>query len=461
MSIAPETSFWKRTYKRVSNYAIEAIDQPISSPAWGTKNVCIISRNGDLCSEMYLLLNVRRAQLTTPGGDTVHWTNSLGHAALVEASIEIGSTEIDSFPGEFLEIRHELESDINVNVDELVLRNESQAQLIDWCNNGNTLSSNGTPITQLWVKLDFWFSRARSQSLPVISLQYHDLRVKTELRRKEDLLIYSNAANTTLNSGSELDGEIIDGNIVTHFVFLDSAERRLFAANSHEYVLKTCQVSAFHSKASGADKVNARVTFNHPVTALYWMVQKKTHRTNKDYFNYERTDGFGDDTILGATVKFNGSEREKPRSPLYFRVIHPSLYWNRSPRKNIYAYSFSQFPSSWFPSGSVNMSRIDTTALEFTFPTTDALAAPFGESDIVVYAEAFNVLRIQGGMGAKKWNKKSYMEKTVARELEKKVVNDLLLIGLMLASKSIQPGKSVQLSKVNLLNSRQAACVAA
>lgn len=348
-------------------------------------------------------MNVRRAQLNVPAGDTVHWTNSLGHAALKSAAFEIGNNEIDKIPGEFLEVRHEFESDINVNVDELVLRNESQAQLIDWCNNGNTLNSSGTPITQLWVKLDFWFSRARSQCLPVISLQYHDLRVKLELRRKDELLVYSNASNTTLNTASELDGEIIDGNIVTHFVFLDSAERRLFASNSHEYILKTCQVSDFHTKASGTDKVNARVTFNHPVTALYWMVQKKSHQTNLDWFNYERSDGFGDDTILGATVKFNGSEREKPRSALYYRVIHPSLYWNRSPRKNIYAYSFSQFPSSWFPSGSVNMSRIDTTALEFTFPTVDALGAAFGESDIVVYAEAFNVLRIQGGMGAKKY----------------------------------------------------------
>ena len=344
---------------------------------------------------MYLVLNIARAQLAAAAGDTVHWTNSLGHAALVDATLLIGGNDIEKIPGEFLEVRHEFESDINVNVDELVLRNESQAQLVDWCNNGNTLDLAGTPITQLWVKLDFWFCRAKSQSLPIISLQYHDLSIRTTLRAKESCLIYSNAANTTLDT--TLDGRIIDGSVCCHFAFLDSSERRLFASNSHEYLVKSVQVSDFHTKALSNDKVNARVTFNHPVSALFWMVQKKSHKVAKDYFNYERTAGYGDDTILSATIKFNGAAREKLRGPLYYRTIHPSIYFNRTPRKNMYAYSFSQYPSSWFPSGSVNLSRIDTTELEFNFPTTDAEGTAFEAADIVVYAEAFNVLRIQGG----------------------------------------------------------------
>lgn len=401
LSIAPETSFFKRTYKRVSNYAIEAIDQSISNLAWGKSPVVQISRNGDLMSELYLVMNVNRVQLNAAAGDTVHWTNSLGHAALKNATFHIGNNEIDKIWGESLEMKHEFESDINVNVDELVLRSESQAQLIDWSNNGNTIDDDSNPVTQLWVKLCFWFTKARSQALPVIALQYHDLRCNFELRRKDELLIYSNSSNTTLSS--TLNGEIADGSLVAHFVFLDSMERRLFASNAHEYLIRNTQVSDFHSKPSGTARVNARVVFNHPVSAMYWMVQKASHVTNLDYFNYERTDSFGDDPVSTATIKFNGSEREKPRGPLYYRVIHPSLYFNRTPRKNIYCYSFAQYPSAWFPSGSVNLSRIDVTALEFTFPTTDQNAAAFGEADVRVYAENFNILRIQGGMGAKKF----------------------------------------------------------
>lgn len=311
LSIAPETSFFKRTYKRVSNYAIETIDQSIPSLAWGKGFTVQISRNGDLMSELWAQLNVQLAQLADDdgGADTVRWTNVLGHAMFASnVSFEIGNNEIEFLTGDYLEIVWELTSDVNVNVDELVLRSESEAQLIEWTNNGNTLDTNGDAIVQLWVKLPFWFARARSQSLPIIALQYHDIRVKFTLRRKSELLVFSDPANETLDA--TFDGEIKDGVLATNFVFLDSMERRLFASNAHEYLIKNIQVSDYHTKRSGEERLSAQVVFNHPVTSFYFYVQKKSHVTNKDYFNWERTDGLGDDTITSATVKFNGSDRK-------------------------------------------------------------------------------------------------------------------------------------------------------
>lgn len=403
LSIAPETSFFKRTYKRVSNYAIETIDQSIPSLAWGKGFTVQISRNGDLMSELWAMFNVQLAQLADDesGADTVRWTNVLGHAMFTKITFEIGNNEIDQLTYDYLEIMWELTSDVNVNVDELVLRSESEAQLIEWTNNGNTLDVNGDACVQLWVKLPFWFSKARSQSLPVIALQYHDIRVKFTLRRKSELLVFSNASNETLDA--TFDGEIKDGVLAVNFVFLDSMERRLFASNAHEYLIKNIQISDFHTKRSGEERLSAQVVFNHPVTATFFYVQKKSHQTAKDYFNWERTDGFGDDTITSATIKFNGSEREKPRGPLYFRVVQPALYFPRTPRKNLYTYSFAQHPTAWFPSGSVNLSRIDVTSLDFTFVATDANGDAFGEADVVIICDNFNVIRIQGGMAAKKF----------------------------------------------------------
>lgn len=403
LSIAPETSFFKRTYKRVSNYAIECIDNNIPSLAWGKGFTVQISRNGDLASEVWALVNINLCQLNddSSGADTVRWTNVLGHAMFTKIKFEIGNNEIDMLTYDYLEILHELTSDVNIDVDELVLRSTSEAQLIEWTNNGNTIDVDGNAVTQLWVKLPFWFTKARSQSLPVIALQYHDIRVKFDLRKKSELLVYSNASNTTLNSTN--NGEIKDGSLAVNFVFLDSMERRLFASNAHEYLLKNIQVSDYHTKASGVTKLAAQVVFNHPVTAFFWYVQKKSHQTALDYFNYERTDNVGDDTITSATIKFNGSEREKARGPLFYRVVQSALYWPRTPRKNIYTYCFAQHPTAWFPSGSCNLSRIDVTALDFTFTSTTATGSAFGESDVVIICDSFNVIRIQGGMAAKKF----------------------------------------------------------
>jgi len=86
---------------------------------------------------------------------------------------------------------------------------------------------------------------------------------------------------------------------------------------------------------------------------------------------------------------------------LYWRTLTSSEYFNRTPRKNMYMYSFAQYPLSWWPSGSANLSRIDNTTLEFTMPTLDADGNAFGEADVTVIAENFNVVRVQGGMMAK------------------------------------------------------------
>lgn len=403
LSIAPETSFFKRTYKRVSNYAIESIDTGIASLAWGKSFTVQMPRNGDLCSEVWILVNINLCQLDNDNGgsDTVHWTNVLGHAMSKDITMQIGNNEIDKVTSVYQEIKWELESTVDINTDELVLRSESQAQLIEWTNNGNTIDTDGNAIVQIYNKVPFWFCKARSQALPVIALQYHDIVVKFNLRAKSELLIFSDPTNTTLDS--VFNGEIRDGCILNNFVFLDSMERRLFASNAHEYLIKNVQISDFHVKAAGAGKIAASVVFNHPVTVLYFYVQRKSLQTALDYFNFERTDGLGDDTITSATIKFNGSERERPRGPLYYRVLHPSLYFGRTPRKNFYVYSFAQHPSAWFPSGSVNLSRIDSTVIELTFLSTDANGATFGEADCVFIVENFNVARFQGGMAALKF----------------------------------------------------------
>jgi hypothetical protein len=403
LSISPETSFFKRTYKRVSNFACECIDNSVPALSWDKEFVSSVPRNGDLLSELWLCVEVNPIRLAVPGADSVYFTNVLGHAMLRGASLEIGNNQIDTITGLYLEIKWELESDVNIDTNELVLRANNVNQLIAWSNNGNTLNLSATPIIQLYVAFPFYFAKARSQSLPVIALQYHDIRVKFALRKKDELVIYSNPANKTLATG--YDGEISNGQLIMNFVYLDSMERRLFASNSHEYLIKNIQISDYNTKAVSAAKVTATVVFNHPVTAVYWVVQKQSNISALEYFNFERTSGLGDDPITSATIKFNGSDREKNRGPLFWRVIQPKLYFARTPRRNVYTYSFAQHPSAWFPSGSVNLSRIDSTQLSFDFPTTDALGNPFGAAELTIIAENFNVIRIQGGMAAKKSNR--------------------------------------------------------
>lgn len=315
---------------------------------------------------------------------------------LKSAKLTMGTNVIQQLTGLFMEIKWELSSNSNVDTDRLVLRSDNVKQLINWTKSGNTYDVDGNEITRLYVKLPFYFSQAPSQALPTIAIQFSTIYVSFSLRPKSDLLCFTNPKNTQLSAVDS--GDILSGVVMTDCAFLDSFERALFVNKSHEYIIRDVQISDFHAKASSGNRVSASVTFNHPTTAFYWVVQRQSLVDAKDYFNFERTDGHGDDTITTATIKFNGAERERPRDPLYFGTIQPATFFKRTPRKNLYVYSTSMYPLEWFPSGSVNLSRIDTTTLEFTMPRDDANGNPFGEANVTIMAENINFVRVQAGI---------------------------------------------------------------
>lgn len=396
LMIAPETSFFKRTYKRHSGFALECNDVEFNSAQWNAVGMSVnLPRNTDLLVDVWLFMRINLLRLATPANETesVYWTNVLGHAMIVSGEINIGSNSVDRVTGYWLEILHELSSDVNIDVDELVLRADNVMQLKDWSANGNTVDSTGADEVNLYVSLPFWFTKTTSQSLPVIALQYHDVAFKFQLRPKTALIIYT-SNNTTLHATD--NGDIKSASLLINGCFLDALERRLFAANSHEYLIQNIQVSDLNTKGVGIAANNYHLFFNHPVVALYWFVIKDNNINNNDYFNWELTDGRGDDPITTATILFNSSEREGPRGPLFWRVIQPSLYFDRTPRRPLYTYSFSMYPLEWFPSGSANFSRIDDASLKITFRTTDGNGDPAAAANVYVFAQNFNIVRLQG-----------------------------------------------------------------
>lgn len=402
LSIAPETSFWKRTYKRVSNYVTEAINIEIPTLTWGQTRTVPVTRTGDLLTKLYLVLEINLLALGTPGADHIWFCNALGHACINYVTFEVGNNEVDRLTGDFLEILHEVNSTMDKDMDECVLRGANVAELQDWAANGNAMDSTGADIIRLYIHLPFYFSLARSQAFPVVACQAHDIRVKLSLRTFSELVVYSNAGNTTLDATN--DGAINNAYLMGMFVFLDSLERRLFAANEHEYLVKNLQTSDFHTKAASATRVSATVVFGQPVTAFFWFARTTVNLDANDYFNWELTPDQGDDPLVTATIKLNGAEREKARDALFYRKIVPSEYFNKTPSKNLYCYSFSMNPLAWFPAGSINLSRIDTTSIDFVFRADDANGDPFGEANITVIAVNFNVVRFSGGMCSLKYS---------------------------------------------------------
>jgi hypothetical protein len=142
---------------------------------------------------------------------------------------------IDNTTGLFLEVKDELERTTDKNTDNLILRASNQQELHDFSRYGNTIDKNGDPIIRLYVKLGFYFSKACSQALPLIALQYHDVQLKISTREFKDLVVYTSNTNQALNPAKS--GAVRKATIMANYVYLDSMERRLFAGQQTALVV--------------------------------------------------------------------------------------------------------------------------------------------------------------------------------------------------------------------------------
>ena len=407
----PQITFFKVVYRRHTNFSMEAIQQTISGSVstTGSTVTATISRNGDLVSDLWLDMKLDPTTLAASGSTYMNWTNNTGHAILKECEIEIGGQRIDRHYSQWLDIWNEL---TDHEESEWVGLNKHSAKTA-YLESGTTVSASPTTMqTRLYVPLQFWFCRNPGLALPLIALQYHEVKVKMTFR---NLNACVNCDGTTL---ALMTAATQDYKLWADYIYLDTDERRRFAQVSHEYLIEQVQ------KQSGAMSTSQKLNFNHPVKELIWVVQDdfcatessdtspqanakvNTPNTDEnegnDYFNYstvgttntiEHISGQISHEPFGtAKLQLNGHDRFAARNATYFRTCQPVQAGHKLPSKHIYCYSFALKPEEHQPSGTCNFSRIDNAKLNFTATTATG-------STLTVWAVNYNVLRIMSGMG--------------------------------------------------------------
>jgi len=418
----PQITFFKVVYRRHTNFSMEAIQQTFSGiPAYGNTVYCQISRNGDLIHRAYL-------QVTLPaltGNDK--YVNYLGLRLLKSISIEIGGQQIDKHYSDWLYIWNELS---------LPIGKRSAWELMVGADSDIT-----TPVSNtLYIPLEFWFCRNIGLALPLIALQYHEVKIKIEFDTLANC-VYQITGNNTVAPATTVTR--LDANLWVDYIFLDTDERRKFAQLSHEYLIEQLQFTGAESlTANTATRV--KLNFNHPCKELIWVAKYNTANTVSQWYNYttKANNNFnaGNDVIGGTQglvnsihklstttdndatfetsvlksivysvepgfskeaknpftrclLQLNGNDRFAERDGSYFNYVQPYQHHTNIPaNKGINVYSFSLKPEEHQPSGTLNMSRIDTAVLAVT-----SGAAVSGL--IHVYATNYNVLRILSGMG--------------------------------------------------------------
>ena len=171
----PQITFFKMVYKRHTNFAVEAIEQIVNGDfAFGNNLSCTIARNGDLITKMYIKCDV---SLTGADGKFA-WVNKLGHALLEEVELLIGGNRIDKQYSEWLNLWYELARDVSQDkgYDMMIGSNLDMTDL-----------STDSKATTLYVPLKFFCNKFNGLAIPLISLQYHDVRVDFKFSMQKDL----------------------------------------------------------------------------------------------------------------------------------------------------------------------------------------------------------------------------------------------------------------------------------
>ena len=408
----PQITFFKVVYRRHTNFAMENIQQTFSgNPTWGQRATAIISRNGDLINSAYLrvgLPSLSEGNFTVSGSLTktdyeLCWTNFVGLALIHHVSVEIGGQEIDKHYGLWMYIWQELTMTSE--------KSEGYKRMVGGNDTGGwLLLGNAAAEQELHVPLDFWFNINAGLSLPLIALQYHEVRFVFQFRDLKDLvvLVKNDGSHTETTEWSLVNGSGITPTIDLYvdYIYLDTDERRRFAQMSHEYLIEQVQNNETSIDLSKGTH-SQRLAFNHPCKELCWVFQRNDNTKNADLFNFSNAgpgnEKSGPDILDTAVLRLNGHYRFNPtRSALYFRQWQPFVHHTRIPDSHLYLYSFALRPEEHQPSGTCNFSRIDNTTLELVVkaptdtnpPSTDAQTAL-----LTVYARNYNVLRIMSGMG--------------------------------------------------------------
>ena len=356
----PQITFFKVVYRRHTNFACEAIEQTFNgSPAFGGKATVPITRNGDLVTKMWLHTTIKNAS-----GGVAQLTNDPGYALINSVELQIGGTKIDKHYGRWMQIWGDLSRPTEQDNNHKALVGDGAGSIAD-----------GAEL-ELFVPLQFFCCRNDGLALPLIALQYHDVRLEFDFAAASKFA----GATTTMNNTT----------LLVNYIYLDSEERKRFAQASHEYLIEQLQFTGVETvAASGSEKI--RLNFNHPVKELVWAVEKQAESTEVFNFTNNNTKANGTNPISDALLQLNGHDRFAKQDGKFFNYVQPHTHHTKSPSPGINVYSFALNPEEHQPSGTCNFSRIDNATLSLT-------TASAGTS-LYVYGVNYNVLRVMSGMG--------------------------------------------------------------
>ena len=303
----PQITFWKVTYRRHTNFAMESIEQTFNGQAdFGRRVQCTVSRNGDLAYRTYLqvtLPEINQSDGATGENVLARWLDCPGEQMISMAEVEIGGQRIDRQYGDWMHIWNQLTltSEQEAGYHKMIGHTTQLTYLCDpdfadvatACGAADVPEAvcaprSALPETTLYVPLQFWFCRNPGLALPLIALQYHEVKINIEIRPLDECLfavkkiVATGATTANQKVTNAYAKSLVAASLYVDYVFLDTDERRRMAQNPHEYLIEQLQYTGAESIGSSSNKI--KLNFNHPCKELVWVVQPDMHVAYCDSF---------------------------------------------------------------------------------------------------------------------------------------------------------------------------------
>jgi len=422
---SPKVTFFQAVYKRHTNFAMENIEQVVNGSAGANARLSVtVARNGDLIGEMYLEMTNAATQFWSQTGITAASSTSdasaewVAERAVSDVELTVGGQRIDKHYQKWWRL-----------YSELYLDEAKKAQY-------GKMASATASGDKVFLPLLFFFNRNPGLYLPLIALQYHEVRLDITLSAAYENYFSTNAVKVWGN-----------------YVYLDTEERRRFAQKGHEYLIEQVQHTGVDTVTEGGTK-QVRLSYNHPIKELVWCFSATgTSASGNDMWGTFCASGTGatanvttnpvdymqeytaaadavtlplglvsgapvwaantqtnhvtvitESGALSATTNagpldtfkliLNGQDRFKEQSGKYFNQVQPYYHHSGNPYPGIYSYSFALKPEEHQPTGTCNFSRIDNAQVEVK------QKADSGLNNMHLFAVNYNVLRIQSGIKA-------------------------------------------------------------
>jgi hypothetical protein len=289
----PKVTFFQAVYKRHTNFAMENIQQTVNGSATSSGRVSVtVARNGDLIGQMYIELQTNACNTYSGPSTVIPDACWIAERAISDIELSIGGQRIDKHYQRWWRL-----------YSELYLDGEKKSNYAQMTSNptgeaSQTSGTNGSACGQVFLPLIFFFNRNPGLYLPLIALQYHEVRLDFDLSSE-----YTLCFTPTFN---------VWGN----YVYLDTEERRRFAQKGHEYLIEQVQHTGTDQIVSSSTTVTGssagsqiRLSYNHPVKELIWCITNQAGFTGKQLWDFTSNCGTANTVLLSLQTSniFSGN----------------------------------------------------------------------------------------------------------------------------------------------------------